>query len=96
MSENLRVHRFKVLADETRLRILEFLFDRPQCVSEIVNHLSLDQSLVSHHLRILRNAELVATTRRGKNIEYQIAEGLEVAGKNQKLDLGCCFVELTP
>ncbi len=63
----------RVLADEARLRILGLLADRELCVCEMVGALKLSQPLVSHHLRILRDAGLLSSRRRGKWIYYTLA-----------------------
>jgi ArsR family transcriptional regulator len=47
------------LADPTRLSILALLRQRDQCVCHLVEHLGLKQSIVSHHVGILRRAGLI-------------------------------------
>lgn len=49
------------LADPTRLAILELLRNRDQCVCHLVEALDLKQSLISHHLGVLRRSKLVTT-----------------------------------
>jgi DNA-binding transcriptional ArsR family regulator len=66
--------RFRALGDETRLRILELLVDGERSVGELIDVTGLGQSLVSHHLRTLRDAGLVITRRDGRWIFYDIAE----------------------
>ncbi len=66
--------RFRALGDETRLRILELLVDGECSVAELVDLTTLGQSLVSHHLRSLRDAGLVTTRRDGRWIFYDIAD----------------------
>jgi DNA-binding transcriptional ArsR family regulator len=66
--------RFRALGDETRLRVFEALVDGERCVSELMDALELGQSLVSHHLRTLRQAGLVTLRRDGRRIHYAIAE----------------------
>jgi len=46
----------------------------PQCVRQIAEALDLSQSLVSHHLRLLRGARLVRGERQAKHIFYSIAD----------------------
>ena len=46
----------------------------PRCVHELVDVVGVSQSLVSQHLRVLRSARLVQTRRRGKEIEYSLAD----------------------
>ena len=66
--------RFRALGDETRLRLLEILTGGEQCVSDFMDALGLGQSLVSHHLRALREAGLVTVRRDGRRIHYAISE----------------------
>ncbi len=62
-----RYHRmlalFKVLADDTRLRILGMVAEKPCTVEELAARLQLKESTVSHHLQRLREAELVSMER---------------------------------
>lgn len=53
----------KVLAEPLRWRIVELLADEELCVCHLVDTLEVAQPLVSHHLRVLRDAELVQTAR---------------------------------
>lgn len=65
----------KLLSEESRLRVMLYLAKEGPCtVSEIVEALDLVQSTTSHHLSLLRAADLVITSRDGKNIFYDINE----------------------
>ena len=66
--------RFRALGDETRLRVLETLTTGERCVGDIMDALGLGQSLVSHHLRALREAGLVVVRRDGRRMHYAISE----------------------
>lgn len=66
--------RFRALGDETRLRILEQLGTGERSVSDLMVLLDIGQSLMSHHLRILREAGLVVDRRDGRWNHYSIAE----------------------
>jgi ArsR family transcriptional regulator len=64
---------FKLLADETRLKILDMLGRRKElCVRDIWEKLGQSQPAVSHHLGLLRMAGLVDTRHEGKHIYYRI------------------------
>lgn len=65
---------FKALSSEARLSIVHRLASGPACVHELVEELGLSQPLVSQHLRVLRGADVVRGTRRGKEIAYAIAD----------------------
>lgn len=66
--------RFRALGDETRLRILEHLVAGERSVSDLMVLVDIGQSLMSHHLRILREAGLVTVRRDGRWVHYSIAE----------------------
>jgi ArsR family transcriptional regulator len=64
---------FKLLADETRLRILDMLGRRKElCVRDLWQRLGQSQPAVSHHLGLLRMAGLVETRQEGKHIYYRL------------------------
>lgn len=65
----------KAIADPYRLTILATLAASPDgvCVCEFTEALPLNQPTVSHHLRILREAELVTCERRGTWVYYNLA-----------------------
>lgn len=66
----------RALTHPLRMRILEFI-DRNEMinVNRIYSALQLEQSITSQHLRILRQAGLVETERRGKYIHYRLRYG---------------------
>src|SRR5712672_505771 len=66
--------RFRALGDETRLRLLELLTTGQKSVAELMDLTALGQSLVSHHLRTLREAGLVIARREGRWVYYSIAD----------------------
>lgn len=77
---------FKALSDPTRVRILMLLISQDLCVCELVFILKMEQSRISHQLRILRDSDLVEDLRQGKWIIYRIPEiistpGLVINGK---------------
>ncbi|MCH5299279.1 MAG: helix-turn-helix transcriptional regulator [Ruminococcus sp.] len=63
---------FKVFGDSTRLRILYTLFDDEHSVGEIAEMLGMEQSTISHQLRVLRTNKLVKIRRDGKQIYYNL------------------------
>ncbi len=65
---------FKLLSEPTRLRILYALSAEPLCVCEIASLLGMNQSAVSHQLRILRSAGIVNYERVGKMARYYLKE----------------------
>lgn len=61
---------FKALSDTNRLKIFILLSSRTLCVNALVNHLAISQSAVSQHLRVLREAGLVNSEKRGYWMHY--------------------------
>ncbi len=82
--------KLKLVADPTRLAVLELLMKKPKHVNELMTLLSVEQSLLSHHLGVLREAGLVEAVRDGKAVLYQLAPGVESETAGKSLDLGCC------
>jgi ArsR family transcriptional regulator, lead/cadmium/zinc/bismuth-responsive transcriptional repressor len=66
---------FDLLSDPTRLRLLLELRGRDEaCVSDLAEVSGATESSVSHALRLLRTARLVASERRGRQIFYRLAD----------------------
>ena len=82
----------KVLADETRLAVVEQLLDSPKHVSEMNESLGIEQSLLSHHLKVLRDAGLVTSERDGKQVLYRLSPSAQGQRQGRALDLGCCLI----
>ncbi len=67
-------HLFRVLSDETRMRLLLALRSGELHVSELCNRLELPQPTVSHHLGLLRIHGLVHPRRQGKQVFYSVSQ----------------------
>lgn len=65
---------FKQISDGTRLRILWFLCHCEECVSNISAAMEMSDPAVSHHLKVLKNANLIVSRREGKEIYYRLAD----------------------
>jgi len=63
---------FRVLGDPTRVKIIYALSQKELCVCDIAAIVSVNQSAVSHQLRILRNLRLVKFRKEGKIVYYSI------------------------
>lgn len=63
---------YKVLADETRLRILYALKEREMCAGDIAVLLDMTKSAVSHQLAVMRNMHQIKSRREGKNVFYSL------------------------
>ena len=64
----------------------------PRHVGDLLVEVGVEQSLMSHHLRLLREAGFVLARRDGKRIRYELAPGVGVTGNPKSLDLGCCHL----
>ena len=62
----------KALAHPTRLLVLDVLKERPTCVGELTELAGVDQSTVSKHLAVLKNAGLVSAEKKGLTIHYSL------------------------
>lgn len=63
---------FSIFADYTRLRMISALAISEMCVSDLSKLLKLNQTTVSHQLRLLKNLNAVTTKRQGKVIFYSL------------------------
>lgn len=64
---------FKAMSDENRLKILDLLKEKPYTASELLDEMDFGQSTLSHHMKILQNAEIVHSRKNGKWIIYSLA-----------------------
>jgi ArsR family transcriptional regulator len=91
--------RLKALAEPDRLRIVQCLQQGPMSVGDLALALESEVANVSHHLGVLRNAQLVRDRREGKYVYYSLhPEVYRRPGKSKRpavLDLGCCKLELS-
>lgn len=65
---------FKVFSDSTRIRIMCALFEQELSVCCIAEVLGMEQSTISHQLRILRRENLVKVRKDGKQSYYSLAD----------------------
>lgn len=72
MSEDLIY--YKALANEIRLKIIHLLSVESCCVCDLAHSLELPVATVSQHLKILKTANLLSSSKRGKFIEYELSE----------------------
>ena len=69
-----KVKFFKALADGTRLTILSYLLEHGYCACDFSALTEKDQSTVSKHLKVLVEAEILKSEKRGRNIVYTIGD----------------------
>jgi len=63
---------FKALSDPTRRRILELLSQGDMNAGEIADKFDISKPSISHHLNILRNAELILAEKQGQHVMYSL------------------------
>lgn len=63
---------FKVLGDNTRVKIIFALYESEMCVCDIAELLDMSQSAISHQLRVLRDTRVVKYRKKGKSIFYSL------------------------
>ena len=64
---------FALFSDPSRVRLLSALSIAPLCVTDIADVLQMNQTTVSHQLRILRDMDVVSCEREGKILKYKIS-----------------------
>ena len=64
----------KIVSEESRLKILCILRNGKYCVCELMDHVGLSQSLISHHLRDLKEAGIVVDEKKGLRVYYSLTK----------------------
>lgn len=64
----------KLVSEESRLKLLCILRKGEHCVCELMEHVDLSQSLISHHLKDLKDAEVVIDEKRGLRVYYSLTD----------------------
>ncbi|PKK89692.1 MAG: transcriptional regulator [Candidatus Wallbacteria bacterium HGW-Wallbacteria-1] len=71
---------FKAISDKTRRRILTLLKKQDLTAGQIAEHFDMSKPSISEHLKILRNADLIGSEKKGQFIKYflntSVVEGL--------------------
>ena len=79
-----------MFADSTRIKILYDLFQGEKNVTQICNDLEMNQSAVSHQLKILRSSKLIKARRDGKMMLYSLADEQDKRMKKKfKCEIDC-------
>ncbi|MGI6226417.1 MAG: autorepressor SdpR family transcription factor [Peptococcales bacterium] len=63
---------FKALSDPSRRKILHLLKERDMTAGEIAEYFDISKPSISHHLNLLKQANLVIDERQGQNIYYSL------------------------
>ena len=87
----------KALSEPIRLRIIDILRHGEMTVGDIAEFLETEMVTVSHHLKILKHADLVEVKRDGRFMVYSLRHDLlqKASGNSrQYLNLGCCRIEV--
>ena len=64
----------KIVSEESRLKLLCILRQGKHCVCDMMEHVDLSQSLISHHLRDLKDAGIVISDKRGLRVWYSLTD----------------------
>ena len=63
---------FKALNDETRRRIIDLLKEKDMNAGEIAKEFNISKPSISHHLDILKRADLITSEKKGQFVEYSL------------------------
>jgi len=78
-----RLTALRALAEPVRLQLVDELAREDACACELRERLGLSAPLLSHHLRVLREAGLVRTRKSGRRLEVElVAEALAAVGRS--------------
>lgn len=77
---------YKVFGDSTRIKIMYLLLKSEMCVCDIADVLNMNQSAISHQLRVLKQNKLVKNRREGKSVIYSLADEHVMSILSQGMD----------
>jgi len=80
------VNVLKALSDETRLRILNLLYERELCVCDIKESLDVLQTKTSRHLGYLKKAGLISSRKKAQWVYYSLAKNEETEFINDLIE----------
>ncbi len=63
---------FKALSDPTRRRIIQLLKEKSMTAGEIADHFAMTKPSISHHLNLLKQADMIIDEKQGQFIMYQL------------------------
>ena len=81
--------KLSLLSNDIRLQVVRFLMKGPAAVSDLLKEIPIEQNLMSHHLRLLREGEIVISKRIGKGVIYTLNGEISSEIENE-VNLGCC------
>ncbi|MEW6657274.1 MAG: metalloregulator ArsR/SmtB family transcription factor [Thermodesulfobacteriota bacterium] len=87
------LRRVKAVSDKIRWTVIEMLMDGPKTVGEVARALGVEQSLLSHHLKILRREGFIESRREGKSVICKLTDVIVSSDTGWELDLGCCRLQ---
>jgi DNA-binding transcriptional ArsR family regulator len=87
------------LAAPERLKVIRFLADGPHNVTQIAKAVGITALNLSHHLNVLKHADLIRGKKQGRFVVYSLRPGvledaLEAGVPKEALNLGCCRLEI--
>ena len=85
---------FSVIGEKSRLKIILFCLEAEKPVHELLVHTGLEKSLLSKHLKVLREHNILLVRRQGREACYQVNRELLHSSKSNTLNLACCNIEL--
>lgn len=63
---------FKALSDPTRRKIIELLNEKPLTAGEIAEHFNMTKPSISHHLNLLKQADMITDEKKGQYVIYHL------------------------
>ncbi len=84
----------KVLTDTNRLSIIQELMYGSQTVGHIHESLQMEQSLVSHHLSVLKKWGYVFAEKKGREVFYKNSGSIKKGFSKLNFNFGCCSIRL--
>jgi len=85
---------FQTIGEKTRLKIIKLCFEGEQSFEELLRKTKLEKTLLSKHLKVLRESSILLTHKEGRQSSFSLNPRFCSMGKNKTLKLHCCEIKL--
>ena len=85
---------FTVIGEKNRLKIIRLCLAEECSVQTLLDETGLEKTLLSKHLKVLRDSGILHSQRHGRNVKYSLNDKICHEKLKNTLSLHCCNVEL--
>jgi DNA-binding transcriptional ArsR family regulator len=85
---------FQAIGEKSRLKIIKLCIDHECSVDELLDKTGLEKTLLSKHLKVLRDADILQSRRNGRQASYKVNRKIRSTKALHTINLHCCEIKL--